>query len=114
MKTFIMPPITSTMHVTIRRYKINAGATQQLVDSINEHFVPLIREAPRFVAYYAVDEGDGDVTAISIFEDEASAIASNQLASQFVMKHLSALIPFPPKIISGDVVATANAGEVAA
>lgn len=112
MNGFTIPLTTSTMHVTIRRYKIHAGETQKLVDSINEHFVPLIREAPRFVAYYALDEGDGDVSAISIFEDEASANASNQLASHFVMKHLSSLIPFPPKIISGDVVATAMGGGV--
>ncbi len=102
------------MHVTIRRYKIHTGETQKLVDSINKHFVPMIREAPQFVAYYAFDEGDGDVSSVSIFEDEASANASNQLASQFVMKHLSGLIPFPPKIISGDVVATAMGGEVPA
>lgn len=93
------------MHVTIRRYKIHPGATQEFVSAVNNVFVPVIRDAPKFVAYYAFDEGDGDVSSVSIFEDEAGAMASNQLASQFVMKHLAEYIPVPPRIISGDVVA---------
>lgn len=107
MNSLTLPTISAEMHVTIRRYKIHAGSTQEFVDAINEHFVPVIREAPQFIAYYAFDEGDGDVSSVSVFEDEASANASNQLASQFVMKHLSSLIPIPPKIFSGDVVASA-------
>ncbi len=109
MNSFTLPSITAAMHVTIRRYKIHPGSTQQLVEAINQHFVPLIREAPKFVSYYAFDEGDGDVSTVSVFEDEPGATASNQLASEFVMKHLSSLIPFPPKIICGDVVASAVA-----
>ena len=62
-----------------------------------------------FVAYYAVDEGDGDVSAISIFKDEASAKASNAIAADWVMKNVASLISVPPKIISGEVVASAKA-----
>ncbi|HSJ01257.1 MAG: antibiotic biosynthesis monooxygenase [Verrucomicrobium sp.] len=98
------------MHVTIRRYSIHPGSTQQLIDLINEQFLPTISQAPHFVAYYAVDEGDGDITAVSIFEDEASAKASNHLAATWVMKNVASLISQPPKIISGEVVAMAEAG----
>ena len=94
------------MHVTIRRYHIHPGATQELVEMIREKFVPLIQQTPNFIAYYAIDEGDGDVSAISIFEDEESALASNNLAANWIMQNLSKLISMPPKIISGDVVAT--------
>jgi len=96
------------MHVTIRRYHIHPGSTQQLIDLINNEFVPTIQKAPKFVTYYALDEGDGDVSAISVFEDEASARSSNQIASDWVMRRASALISVPPKIISGEVVAHAG------
>jgi hypothetical protein len=92
------------MHITIRRYSINSGATRELVDQIQNGFVPIISKAPKFVAYYAIDEGDGDVSAISIFEDEASAEASNHMAATWVLKNLGHLISVPPKIIAGDVI----------
>jgi hypothetical protein len=95
------------MHVTIRRYTIHPGSTTVLIERINSSFLPIISKAPNFVAYYAFDEGDGDVSAISIFKDEASAKASNDIASAWVMKNVAALISVPPKIISGEVVASA-------
>jgi len=96
------------MHATIRRYHIHPGSTQQLIDLINEEFVPTISSAPNFISYYAIDEGDGDVSAVSVFEDEASAQASNLIASRWVMQKASSLISVPPKIISGEVVAFAG------
>lgn len=96
------------MHVTIRRYHIHPGSTQQLIDLINNEFVPTISSAPNFISYYAIDEGDGDVSAVSVFEDEASAQASNLIASRWVMQKASSLISVPPKIISGEVVAFAG------
>jgi hypothetical protein len=100
------------MHVTIRRYSIHPGSTQQLVDLINDEFLPTISRAAKFIAYYAVDEGDGDISTVSIFEDEAAAMASNHLAATWVMKNVAALISQPPKIISGVVVASAESGAV--
>jgi hypothetical protein len=93
------------MHITIRRYHINAGQTQELVDRVRNSFMPLISQAPKFVSYYAVDEGDGDITTVSVFEDEASANASNDIASKWAMQNVSSLISMPPKIIAGEVVA---------
>lgn len=94
------------MHITIRRYHIHPGSTQELLDKVRSGFIPLLSQTPKFVAYHAVDEGDGDITTISIFEDEAAAIASNDIASQWAMQNVSALISMPPKIIAGEVVAS--------
>ena len=95
--------------MTIRRYTIRPGSTKELVDRIESDFLPIISRAPQFVAYYAIDEGDGDVSAVSIFEDEASAEASNAIAAAWVMKNVASLITVPPKIISGEVVASVSA-----
>jgi hypothetical protein len=93
------------MHITIRRYHINVGATQELVERVRTGFMPLLSKAPKFVSYYAIDEGDGDITTISVFEDEDSARASNEIASKWAMQNVSSLISMPPKIIAGEVVA---------
>lgn len=96
------------MHITIRRYHLHPGHTQELVDKIQQEFVPIIQKAPKFVSYYAFDEGDGDVSSVSVFEDEEGASASNEIASRWVMSRVSYLISVPPKIISGNVVVTAD------
>lgn len=95
------------MHVTIRRYSIHPGSTQELLEQVRTNFLPILCKAPNFVAYYAVDEGDGDISTISIFKDEASANASNDIAAQWAMKNVAHMISRPPKIISGEVVAEA-------
>src|SRR5277367_708631 len=89
------------MHVTIRRYAINPGSTKELLDQVRTSFIPIISRAPNFVCYYAVDEGDGDISTISIFRDEASANASNGIAAEWAMKNVASLI-------SGEVVAEAS------
>ena len=99
------------MYITIRRYSIHPGSTLELVERIRNSFVPLISRASGFIAYYAVDEGDGDVSAVSIFVDEASAEASNHLAAEWIMKNVAYLISSPPKIIAGNVVAKC-AGQI--
>ena len=97
------------MHMTIRRYSINAGATAELVEHIRQGFLPIISRAPKFIAYYAIDEGDGDVSSVSIFEDEASAEASDHMAATWVLRTLGHLISQPPKIIAGDVIVSHTA-----
>jgi hypothetical protein len=96
------------MHITIRRYQIHPGSTSKLIEAIQEKFLPIIQKAPNFIGYYAIDEGDGNVSAVSLFEDEESALASNQLAANWILQNLSNLITMPPKITSGDVVASAG------
>jgi hypothetical protein len=92
------------MYVTVRRYE---GVTDpkkvgQLVD---EGFVPIISEIPGFVAYYCVDAGDGVVVSTSIFEDHSGEEESNWRAGEFHAQHLARLLPNPPQITAGEVVA---------
>jgi hypothetical protein len=92
------------MYVAVRRYE---GVTDprkvgQLVD---EGFVPIISEIPGFVAYYLVDAGDGVIISTSVFEHRSAEEESNWRAGEFVAQHLAALLPNPPQITAGEVVA---------
>jgi hypothetical protein len=73
----------------------------QLVD---EGFVPIISEMPGFVAYYAVDAGDGVVLSTSVFKHKDAEEQSTFLAGEFVAEHLAPLLPNPPQITAGEVV----------
>ena len=60
---------------------------------------------PGFVAYYCVDAGDGVVVSTSVFEHKEAEEESNWRAGDFVAKNLASLLPNPPQITAGELVA---------
>jgi hypothetical protein len=92
------------MYATVRRYE-GVADTREVARLVNEGFVPIIREIPGFVDYYFVDAGDGVMISTSIFEDPSGEEQSTWRAGQFVGEHLSSLLPNPPQITAGEVVA---------
>ena len=103
------------MHVAIRRYQMDPSASvEELMRRVNEGFIPIIKDAPGFLAYYAVDSGLGTVTTVSVFENQAGADESNRMAADWVRENLASMLPNPPEITAGEVGAheAASAGPV--
>ncbi|KUN81405.1 hypothetical protein [Streptomyces griseoruber] len=94
------------MYAAVRRYE---GVTDPAEAGrlVHEGFVPLMREVPGFVAYYWLDAGDGVMVSTSVFQDRAGAEESIARAADFVREHLAALLPNPPQVMAGEVVAFA-------
>jgi hypothetical protein len=92
------------MYVAVRRYE---GVTdpQKAGQLVDEGFVPLISEIPGFVAYYWVDAGEGVMVSTSVFEHKDAEEQTNYVAGEFVREHLAPLLPNPPQITTGEVVA---------
>lgn len=92
------------MYAAVRRYE---GVTDpaEAGRRVNEGFVPLIRRVPGFVAYYWVDAGDRVMVSTSVFEDQAGAEESTKRAEDFVQENLASLLPNPPQVTAGEVVA---------
>lgn len=92
------------MYAVVRRYE---GVTDPAETGrrVNDGFVPLLRQVPGFVAYYWVDAGDGTMVSTSVFEDRAGAEESVKRAAEFVRASLASLLPNPPQITAGEVVA---------
>ena len=92
------------MYVAVRRYD---GVTdpQKAGQLVDEGFVPIISEMPGFVAYYWVDAGDGVMVSTSVFEHKDAEEQSNFRAGDFVAEHLAPLLPNPPQVSAGEVVA---------
>jgi hypothetical protein len=92
------------MYVTVRRYE---GVTDpsEAGRIVNEGFVPIISEIPGLVAYYWVDAGDGVMVSTSVFEHKDAEEQSNFRAGEFVAQHLAPLLPNPPQITAGELVA---------
>ena len=92
------------MYVAVRRYE---GVTdpQKAGQLVDEGFVPIISEMPGFVAYYWVDAGDGVMVSTSVYEHKDAEEQSNFRAGEFVAEHLASLMPNPPQVTTGEVVA---------
>ena len=95
------------MYMSIRHYDgIDASKIDELISVVISGFLPIISKAPKFVSYQAIDCGNGEVAAITVFEDNASLEESNQLAADWVRDNIAHLIVNPPKITAGNVLYT--------
>ncbi|MBV9455474.1 MAG: antibiotic biosynthesis monooxygenase [Rubrobacter sp.] len=91
------------MYVAIRRYQVDPGSVDEVTRQVLEGFIPIIKDAPGFLEYYALDAGDGVIAAVSVFEDQSGAEESSRMAADWVRQNLSSLIPNPPEITAGRV-----------
>ena len=93
------------MFASVRRYE---GVTDppEVGKRVQDGFVPLLKETPGFVAYYWVDAGGGDMVSTSVFEDMEGAKASDEKAAAWVKENVAEMMPNPPVITEGEVVAT--------
>ena len=92
------------MYATVRRYE-GVSDPREVARLVIEGFLPIIREIEGFVDYYVVDGGAGVMVSTSIFEDPSGEEESNWRAGEFVGQHLAPLLPNPPHITAGEVVA---------
>jgi hypothetical protein len=92
------------MYAAVRRYE---GVTDpaEAARIAREGFVPLMRRVPGFVAYYWIDAGNGVMISTSVFQDQAGADESIATAADFVRDNLAPLLPNPPQVLAGEVVA---------
>ena len=92
------------MYVAVRRYE-GVTDSQEVARLVEEDYVPTISEMPGFVAYYCVDAGDGVMVSTSVFEHKEAEEQSTFRAGEFVQEHLLPLMPNPPQVTAGEVVA---------
>ena len=93
------------MHVAVRRYQMDPVSVDEVMRQVNEGFIPIIKDADGFLAYYALNAGAGEIATVSVFEDQAGAEESIRMAADWVRQNLAALLPDPPEITAGEVEA---------
>ena len=93
------------MYAAVRRYE---GITDDAEAGrlVGESFIPLLESVKGFIAYYWIDAGDGVMASLSVFDDKAGADESVRLAHDWVQQNAATLIPNPPQVTEGNVVAS--------
>jgi hypothetical protein len=97
-----------TMYATVRRYE-SVPDPAEAARVVAEHFVPIVSQLPGFVAYYWADAGDGVMISTSVFAGRAAAEESNLRAAEWIRDNAPGLLPKPPHVTAGQVVAHAAA-----
>jgi hypothetical protein len=96
------------MYVTIRQYEgVDVDAVKRMAEGRADDagMAAIASEFPGFVAYFLVDTEDGGLLAISAYLGQAEADASTDAALQYVRENLSSIVPNPPRLMGGEVLA---------
>jgi hypothetical protein len=95
------------MHVTVRRYEgIGQSSKEELTRKVGESLMPSLSKLAGFNGYYLIESGDGVFTSVGLFDTAIQAEESTRVASSWVVdQKLEAILPNPPKVTSGEVIA---------
>ena len=95
------------MHAIIRRYEgVDTTRMGEIVDKLNMTLLPQLRELPGFSGYFLIEAGNGVVSSFGLFETSEQADESKALVTKWISdENFNSVIPNPPKITSGKVVA---------
>jgi len=92
------------MYAAIRQAKARSGTAEELARRVKEGAIPIISDVEGFMAYYVVYAPDDTVTAISIFNNFASAEEANRRALSWIDENLGPLLAEPAKAVAGPVI----------
>jgi heme-degrading monooxygenase HmoA len=76
---------------SIRRYRLQRGAMEELTRRVDEGFAEDIGRRRGFVAYEFMDCGDGEIMTLSVFRDADQAEASREFAQRWTEENLHGL-----------------------
>jgi hypothetical protein len=96
---------------SVRRYALRDGSVAALMHKVDEIFADRIEELDGFEAYHALDCGRSEILSISLFRDQASAEASDDLALRFVLE-LGEFDIERTEVIGGEVIVSRAMAEL--
>src|SRR6058998_3894276 len=76
------------MFASIRRYRLQQGAMDELARRVDEGFAEEIGAQPGFVSYEFIDCGGDEIITLSVFREADEAEASRDLAQRWTEENL--------------------------
>jgi hypothetical protein len=107
----LLAPGTEARYATARRYQLSRGDLGELMHIVDAGFADRVERLDGFRAYRVLDCGHGELLSISLFGDQATAAASDELALQFVRDDLGAFEIARTDMVGGGSVAVSRAIE---
>jgi hypothetical protein len=95
---------TARKFARVRRYALRDGSVAAMMHKVDETFADRIQAVTGFEAYHALVCGLGEILTVSLFGDQSSAEASDDLASQFLGQELGGFDIERIDVIRGEVL----------
>jgi heme-degrading monooxygenase HmoA len=93
------------MFTIVRRYRLTRGSAPSVTQRVKESFVPLLRELPGFRDYYLFDGGPDVLVSIRVFDSADQALASNEIAENWIRNNVLEFVKGMPEAMAGNVLA---------
>ena len=100
-----------SLWAALRIYEnVDLSNLEEDVQRIQELFLPIQQAAEGFWGYMVMTDGEGVLSAFSIYDSEENATAVNVEAAAFVAEYLADMLPDDPVVVTGQLGIAALAG----
>jgi hypothetical protein len=90
------------MYAVIRRYE-DVSSVDEVMRRIEAGWIPIMRQAPGLIAYYAIDAGGGAAASISVFDNQAQGEDSARRVAEWIADNVAPLSPNSAQVTAGEV-----------
>jgi hypothetical protein len=97
----------------VRRYRLQSGSVTHVMQRADQIFAEQLQQLEGFVAYHALDCGNGGVISVSRFRERAAAERSDDLAARFAQQDLGDVDIRRTEWIGGGTVVVSRANAEA-
>lgn len=84
----------------VRRYRLN-GPTQAVRQALMQGYIEDACKAPGFIAYFAVEDEDGDFATVAVFDSQQDFDNFTDDEAAWIAQNLGNLLPAPSEVVSG-------------
>ncbi len=91
------------MFLSIRKFS-NVKNHDEVIKKVEGELLPVLRDMPGFISYYATKFENGDLGSIGIYETKANADSASEKAMGWVKQNLAEHLPGEPMVLRGEVL----------
>jgi hypothetical protein len=88
----------------IRKFTLTHGSTEEIARRVQDSFVPLLRKLPGFRGYYLLNGGPDVLISIRVFDSADEALASNEIAANWMRDNVLEFTKGMPEVVAGNVL----------
>jgi len=92
------------MFTIVRKFRLTRGSAEKVAGRVRESFVPLLRELPGFREYYLLEGGPDVLVSIRVFDSADEALASNEIAANWMRDNVLEYVKGMPEVMAGNVL----------
>ncbi|MBW3633653.1 MAG: hypothetical protein KY456_11575, partial [Chloroflexi bacterium] len=99
------------VYTVIRRYTLD-GPTTAVRTALQRGYIEDACDAPGFIAYFAVEDEDGDFATVAVFRSQEDFENFATAEANWIARNLGGLLPAPEEAVSGDTYVHAGAVQM--